>query len=284
MFFGQGPLEFNAQRQLIQRLRRDDMPEPGELMRSVPTMRMLAQRYPQWLRMITSQDNFVRWNQAYDAVPAPQREAYSRRAAKQPAQAAPPTREPFQKQQSSFSPWWLVFAVVLMFSFFSRQTKSPAPPLNSASWSTPAQTPSQSGGFKPLYDLSPTDPVATSNARGLTTLEGRPVVYLQRGEDGRLKMIQPSDLGERQKEAEAALAKAIAEARSVRASAPAAGGGLATPKKAGSTASSVREAFEALGSDLPPDAGRAPRLSYELNRPADAASAPPSWQTPPGPF
>ena len=57
IFYRQSAEDFESQRRLIQRLRLTEAPPPAQLAQDVPRLRMLAQRYPHWLPIITSRSN-----------------------------------------------------------------------------------------------------------------------------------------------------------------------------------------------------------------------------------
>jgi protein TonB len=70
IFFRQSPMHFDVQRKLIRRLRQPGLPSERMLVEKAPILRMLVQRYPRWLHIITSRDNVQQWLEAYEALPA----------------------------------------------------------------------------------------------------------------------------------------------------------------------------------------------------------------------
>ncbi|MFZ5548125.1 MAG: J domain-containing protein [Pseudomonadota bacterium] len=167
LFFLQDPLEFNQQRSLVQRLRRDEVPPAKELMEAMPRLQVMAQRFPHWLRIVTSQAHYARWVEAYEAIPPQLAQAAQRRQAKAEARRSqPPWHVRWRQTAGTVPRWAMVLAIFLAIKAGSVLLSDPAPPRASAS---------------------------------------------QRAE--------PTDLGRRQREAEAELKRVLAEARRSRAAA-----------------------------------------------------------------
>jgi len=76
IFYRQNPGDFEQQRDVVRRLRDPAEPSPDTLRSQMPLLHLLVQRYPHWLRMVTSRDNISRWYTLHDALPVqPQPEA-----------------------------------------------------------------------------------------------------------------------------------------------------------------------------------------------------------------
>jgi hypothetical protein len=101
IFHRLSPGQFEAQRALIRRLRNDSAPSAGTLVDEMPLLQALVERYPHWLRVITSRDNVIRWHQEFEALP-PERRAKARKP-----QAGVPAPRPAAPAKSS-TPWWLI--------------------------------------------------------------------------------------------------------------------------------------------------------------------------------
>jgi protein TonB len=77
IFYKQSKLDFDTQRAVIRRLRSEEAPSPGELGSMSQRLRLLVQRYPHWLPIITSAANVRRWgelSQQSAAQPAPSKD------------------------------------------------------------------------------------------------------------------------------------------------------------------------------------------------------------------
>lgn len=117
LFFRQDALEFNQHRSLVQRLRRDEVPPAPELLEAMPRLQVMAQRFPHWLRIVTSQANYARWVEAYEAIPPQLAAQYQR---KHPAPAAPPVaaQKP-SRVKSRVSLWTFGIAIFLVIKLLS---------------------------------------------------------------------------------------------------------------------------------------------------------------------
>lgn len=120
IFFRQPPHEFDVQRDLIRRLRDAKQPPPATLVEQAPRLQMLTQRYPHWLRLVTSREHILQWQAWHDelppgTVPVP-KPAAARRAA--------PNR---YKEPSSGIPWWpfaiLIFLAIRALSFLGESAE-----------------------------------------------------------------------------------------------------------------------------------------------------------------
>jgi len=135
-FFSQPRTDFDIQRRLIQRLRSEQMPSDVDLRLDVPLMHTLIQRYPNWLRAITSVAHAQRWRERFDQLPDVRYES----APAGPAPAAPPGR--------SMPPWLVMSGLMLVLAVMARligsDTRPPrppslgAPPPVVAPWTPPA--------------------------------------------------------------------------------------------------------------------------------------------------
>ena len=105
IFFRQAPTHFEVQRKLIRSLRDDGMPSKRSLVEEMPYLQVLMQRYPHWLRMITSHDNFMRRQQELDRIPASERQA-ERTVVPSPASSKPK----LPSFKGSFAGWLAVIA------------------------------------------------------------------------------------------------------------------------------------------------------------------------------
>lgn len=115
LFFRQEPAEFNLHRSLVQRLRRDEVPPAKELMEAMPRLQVMAQRFPHWLRIVTSQAHYARWVEAYEAIPPQLAAEYQR---KHPVPAPPAAQPP--KVKSRVSLWAVgigIFLVIKLLGF-----------------------------------------------------------------------------------------------------------------------------------------------------------------------
>lgn len=138
VFFSQPRTDFEIQRRLIQRLRNEQMPSDVDLRLDVPLMHALLQRYPHWLRAITSMSNAQRWRERFDQMPEVRYESV-------PAQAAPVT-----PPGRSMPPWLVMSGLMLVLAVMARligsDTRPPrppslgAPPPVMAPWIPPAPT------------------------------------------------------------------------------------------------------------------------------------------------
>lgn len=61
MFFQQSPQAFEVQRNVIRRLRSEKPPSATLLREDLHWVHLLVQRYPNWLRLVTSQENINSW-------------------------------------------------------------------------------------------------------------------------------------------------------------------------------------------------------------------------------
>lgn len=106
MFFQQTPRDFDLQRNVIRRLRKTEMPSASLRRSDLPIVQMLAQRYPNWLRLVTSQANINTWFVDLSDAPA-QSDAI--------AQAEPmPASQRGWKPAPSLKPWLIAAFVVIM--------------------------------------------------------------------------------------------------------------------------------------------------------------------------
>lgn len=148
-FFRQAPQAFDAQRNVIRRLRDEAQPTEAELVDLVPLLRLLVQRHPNWLRVVTPPDNLARWHQAWEALPPVRREAALR-------QATPPPSTASASTQTSFSWWWVLMLVVGLVKLVSSigGTPSPSPP---RLWDAPPAARATTAPPLSPWGRSPTD-------------------------------------------------------------------------------------------------------------------------------
>lgn len=134
LFFRQDALEFNQHRSLVQRLRRDEVPTAPELLEAMPRLQVMAQRFPHWLRIVTSQANYARWVEAYEAIPPQLAQAAQRRQAKAEARhSQPPWHVRWRQTAGSVPRWAVVLAIFLAIKAGSVLLSDPSPPRASAS-------------------------------------------------------------------------------------------------------------------------------------------------------
>jgi hypothetical protein len=220
IFFRQAAGEFESQRQLIQRLRRADAPPPAQLVEDMPRLRQLAQRYPNWLPIITPRAHAQRWSQWFDELPE------SARAAQQPGTdlresigAAPP-----KKRSGGVGSYWWVFMVVLALARLagglgsepharpvkewqqaSHQSSRPSPTPEVPHFALPGEEP------QARHEPPPWEAPRAASAPKLARSTVPATVAAPAPKP--TAPAAPSDLDRRQREAEAALQKALAEAR-----------------------------------------------------------------------
>lgn len=176
LFFRQEPAEFNLHRSLVQRLRRDEVPPAKELMEAMPRLQVMAQRFPHWLRIVTSQAHYARWVEAYEAIPPQLAQAAQRKQAKAEARRSQPPWHVRWRQTAGTVPRWAVVLAIFL-----------AIKAGSVLLSDPASR-------------------ASASPRA-----------------------EPTELGRRQREAEAELQRVLAEARRSRAAAASAAASRAGP-------------------------------------------------------
>ncbi len=121
-FFSQPRTEFEVQRRLVQRLRGEQMPSDVDLRLDVPLMHALLQRYPHWLRAITSISNAQRWRERFDQLPEVRYESV-------PAAGAQPPSAPGR----SVPAWLVMSSLMLVLAVMARligsDTRPPRPAL-----------------------------------------------------------------------------------------------------------------------------------------------------------
>lgn len=102
VFFQQSSTAFELQRQAIRRLRATEMPPLSLRQADLPLVHLLVQRYPNWLRLITSQENINSW---FRDLP-------------EPAPSAPlvPVEGDFPSapKRRSVMPWLLAVSILLL--------------------------------------------------------------------------------------------------------------------------------------------------------------------------
>ncbi|MGM9487563.1 hypothetical protein [Ideonella sp. YS5] len=220
IFFRQPAGEFEAQRQLIQRLRRDAAPPPARLAEDMPRLRQLAQRYPHWLPIITPRAHASRWSESFDQLPASMRtQPPPGTDLRESVGSAPPKRS----SSGGASFWWvglLLFAVIRVVSGLGSESHSrPA-----RDWQPPT--------YETRLPSSSTRAVPDFALPGETAPEGRQAPPWEAPRSASSPKVArvavqpaakpapapvpppaPADLSRRQKEAEAALQKALQEAR-----------------------------------------------------------------------
>ena len=221
IFYRQSAEDFESQRRLIQRLRLTEAPPPAQLAQDVPRLRMLAQRYPHWLPIITPRAHAQRWSQWFDELPE------SIRAAQRPGAdlresvgSAPP------KKRSSAgigSYWWVVMLVLALGRLAGGLNGEPharvvrewqqggeqVPRLQS-----PATAPAhlaQPGEEVRQREVPPWEVPRSASAPPAAKTTALPPANVRPATTA--PPPTPSELDRRQREAEAALQKALAEAR-----------------------------------------------------------------------
>jgi len=133
IFFRQPPHEFDAQRNVIRRLRDDAMPPDDSLAELMPRVSMLVQRYPHWLGVVTSRHNIGRWQRAWMALPHPWQETAERQALSPPPMKPAPALARPRVQW-----WWIGIALIVLGRWASFVADSPISP-SRAPYAAPAQ-------------------------------------------------------------------------------------------------------------------------------------------------
>lgn len=139
IFFRQAPHDFELQRNVIRRLRQADMPAVATRRADLPLVQMLVQRYPNWLRLITSQANINSW--FVDLVGAPA-------GAGEPPPPQPAAAKGNQGSSGSTLPW---FMFVMLVIGLVRMLSSAAP---ERTYSPAAQPAFDATAAGPKYDTS----------------------------------------------------------------------------------------------------------------------------------
>jgi len=98
IFFRQDPRQFEEMRQTIRRLRSEERPEKRLLLAEIPRVELLIQRYPNWLRLVTSRTHIIQWRQWHEEIPLAERQ-------KNETLIDPAPKQPRAKSGSSI-PWW----------------------------------------------------------------------------------------------------------------------------------------------------------------------------------
>lgn len=154
VFFQQSSTAFELQRQAIRRLRATEMPPVALRQADLPLVHLLVQRYPNWLRLITSQENINSW---FRDLPEP---APSTTPSPLDVALAPPP------ERRSPLPWLLfILVVVVVIAGFSAQRSlrpargDPLPPWAGTASPAPATAqpfpPSVLGPGSPDLGLDP---------------------------------------------------------------------------------------------------------------------------------
>ena len=189
-FFRQPPAMFEAQRNLVRSLRNPQIPSKRVLIDEMPPLQGLLQRYPYWLRIVTSEANFHRRWEAWEALDPKDRQ-------KARGLVPAPRREPvLEKKRSSWN-WWLgafvIFAAFRLLASLGETTRPTyRPPLAPNPFQVPAtdrsrvQSPGDAllQGQQPLFNppapaplvvtLSPAPKVAASGANKKVAASQRP--------------------------------------------------------------------------------------------------------------
>ena len=217
IFFRQPAGEFEAQRQLIQRLRRDAAPPPARLAEDMPRLRQLAQRYPHWLPIITPRAHAARWSESFDELPASARTPSPPGAdLRESVGSAPPKRS----SSGGASYWWvglLLFALIRVVSGIGSEPHG-RPTRDWQQSTHESRLPSSSTPAVPHFALPGEQ--AQEGRQAPSWEAPRPAsspkvvrATVQPATPAPAPPPAPADLSRRQKEAEAALQKALEEAR-----------------------------------------------------------------------
>ena len=214
IFFRQAAGEFESQRQLIQRLRRGDAPPPAQLADDMPRLRQLAQRYPNWLPIITPRAHAQRWSQWFDELPESARSALRPGTDLRESIGAAPPKKRFSGGVGSY--WWVLMVVLALARLAGGLGGEPhARPVKewqqASHQSTRLQTPAPEVPHFPLpgeeaqqrHESPPGEATRAASApkRAPATVPAP------------TPPSTPADLKRRQREAEAALQQALDEAR-----------------------------------------------------------------------
>jgi TonB family protein len=120
MYAAQGEAELSLQRRIVERLRRDELPENYQLRRHMPHLERMMARFPAWMNIVTDVNAAMRWRLRYQEIGgAPEAEL--------PADVAPRL-----DKQGSGIPWWrlILFGVVAINIFSRVLTPDPSKPAN----------------------------------------------------------------------------------------------------------------------------------------------------------
>lgn len=118
IFFGQDPVAFELQRNLIRRMRQDKPADHGDLASEMPLLWTLVQRYPNWMRAMTRQEIVQHWFDAWNGLTPEQRQAQSHtldQAASKARAASAPRATPAYKpktQRSGPSVFWFLLVIL----------------------------------------------------------------------------------------------------------------------------------------------------------------------------
>lgn len=89
VFWSQPENRVEIEHRLIRRLRTGPAPDADEVAAGAPTIELLLQRYPNWLRIVTSRAIVEDWLARWQALPRDMREPMTLAAAPPPPAAAP---------------------------------------------------------------------------------------------------------------------------------------------------------------------------------------------------
>ena len=120
IFFRQDPRQFEEMRQTIRRLRSEERPEKRLLLAEIPRVELLIQRYPNWLRLVTSRTHIIQWRQWHEEIPLAERH-------KNETLIDPVLKQPQAKSGSSSIPWWgICFGVFVVLKAIGGLMETPA--------------------------------------------------------------------------------------------------------------------------------------------------------------
>lgn len=198
IFFRQSPRDFDLQRNVIRRLRKVEMPSASFRRADMPLVQMLVQRYPNWLRLITSQANINTWFVDLPDAPAPAPSASTWPV--ESSSSASSGRRPAK----TLTPWLIGLFVVFMLAKLLGSSSTPSyrpspglggpqstmpsgPPIST--W-PPATEPAQDSRFvlgtapqRQLYDLPPPTPPIAAPVRERPTTTPTPPAQTSRPVD-----------------------------------------------------------------------------------------------------
>lgn len=162
IFYRQPQHQFEAQADLVRRLRSDGQPAIGTLVDQMPVLQALVQRYPHWLRIVTSRGNIARWQEWRDAVP-PEQVPAPRPPPKTSLQALRPKFGGMSDSPSRVHWWFILVGIVIVTKFVAIMGGSgqqgyvpPAPTAPTSPWRPPiAELPQPSTWDAPAPRLNP---------------------------------------------------------------------------------------------------------------------------------
>jgi hypothetical protein len=163
VFYHQPEYQFALQRGLVVRLREDPLPPNDVLATERERLQMLVQRFPHWLRIVTSSANVDRWLEALQALAPPPIPSPGPRAFAQPA-SAPPAGTRGKITATDWSGFLLLILILVVLSNMSGRVAGPSP---NPPYQVPAATAAALETLRKLTapEVQPQSPVTLNPAR-----------------------------------------------------------------------------------------------------------------------